>query len=489
MPTILEIIESRLIPDEQAKKARGEVFTPLNLVRELLYGLRKSDFDEGYMLPWGVDKDGNIAEDDEDDRIGGLPLELWRDPDTKWLDPANGIGNFPFVAFHMLDYQLKHHGIKGSNEWTDGERRKHIVGNMLYMIEIDRGNVNTSVKIFRQLVPGFTANVYCGDTLKLDVGKIWGVEKFDVVMGNPPFQAPVLGKHFAGKIPHIWDKFVRLSIRVLNNDGFLAFITPPQWRAAESDMWKSMGMDNQLHFLHIIGEKDGIRFFKANTRADMYIIQKTPHADKKTVIIDELNKLNTISTKNLPFLPNYAFDDIQKITTTKDLGIKVIYSTAYHSSPSGKAAPDKPKLAQDNDFKYPVIHNITSTGIGVRYVKNNTKGHFGIPKVILNKNRNQYPVNDYRGEYGMTEMSFAIPISSKEEGDQIVDAINSDRFKEIIKATKWGAFYTNYHMFEYFRPDFYKEFLKKADEGGARHTTPRKKKSVKLTRRKLREDV
>lgn len=188
--TILETIERRLIPDEQAKKARGEVFTPLSLVRELLYGIRKTDFDDGYVLPWGVDKSDMVVADDDDDRIGGIPLELWRDPDTKWLDPANGIGNFPFVAFHMLDYQLKNHGTKGSKEWSDEERRKHIVEKMLYMIEIDRGNVNTSFKVMNYLAPGSKPNICCANTLKLtdeDLQRHFGTSKFDVVMGNPPF--------------------------------------------------------------------------------------------------------------------------------------------------------------------------------------------------------------------------------------------------------------------------------------------------------------
>lgn len=188
--TILETIERRLIPDEKAKKARGEVFTPLALAREMLYGLRKSDFDNGDILPWGVDKDINIAEDDEDDRIGGIPLEIWRDPDTTWLDPANGIGNFPFVAFYMLDFQLKTHGTKGSKEWSDTDRKKHIVEKMLYMLEIDHGNVNTTFKIMDYLAPGARPNVCCANTLLVkpdDLQKFFGRSEFTVGMGNPPF--------------------------------------------------------------------------------------------------------------------------------------------------------------------------------------------------------------------------------------------------------------------------------------------------------------
>ena len=75
---IFEIIEDRLIPDKEAKQMRGEVFTPINLVNEMLFGLRKSAIKklegdmpdikskEYYKFIWGLDEEGNIFDDDED---------------------------------------------------------------------------------------------------------------------------------------------------------------------------------------------------------------------------------------------------------------------------------------------------------------------------------------------------------------------------------------------------------------------------------------
>ena len=77
---------------------------------------------------------------------------------------------------------------------------------------------------------------------------------------------------------------------------------------------------------------------------------------------------------------------------------------------------------------------------------------------MLNFGRHQYPVNDFEGKYGMSQITFGIPIKSKKEGDDIIIAINTEEFIEIIKATKWGAFQTDWRMFKYFKPDFYKYF-------------------------------
>ena len=165
--SILDIIDKRLIPDVLAKKERGEVFTPLDLVREMLFGLRKSNVEKEKSEIWGI-KEEKFFDDDEDNRVGGIPLGVWRDPETKWLDPANGIGNFPVVTFYMLDYQLGKHGpAKFKGDGNKDKRRKHIIENMLYMIELNKGNINTSRKIFEKIAPGVKANICCANTLEM----------------------------------------------------------------------------------------------------------------------------------------------------------------------------------------------------------------------------------------------------------------------------------------------------------------------------------
>jgi len=156
----------------------------------------------------------------------------------------------------------------------------------------------------------------------------------------------------------------------------------------------------------------------------------------------------------MPFLPNYAYNEINSILTPEKDGTDVIYSRSNYGT-------DKSNMSNTKKGKYihPVVHSITKEGITYWYSNDNTKGHFGVPKVILNFGRHQYShkeQNDYKGEYGMSQISFGIPIKSKKEGDEILKAIDSDAFKKIIASTKWGAFQTDYRMFKYFKKDFYK---------------------------------
>lgn len=416
-------ITSYLTVREEEKDKFGEVFTPMKLINEM--------FDK-------------------------LPKEVWGDPDKKWLDPANGIGNFPMIAYMRLMEGLKKH----PKYSKDQERSKHIIENMLFMVELNPKNVKISRRIF-----GSNANICCADFLNETdkVLKQFKVDKFDVVMGNPPFQKEVVGGlrngAYGGRT--LWDQFITKSLDLLKDGGLLGFITPPPWRKPEHELFDVMTKDNQLLYLHIFGEKQVQDIFSVSARVDLYIIEKT-RKYKDTEIVDELNKKdengNNVSIKldvsKWNFIPNYAYKSIQKIMTSEQNGLDVIYSR-------GNYGTDKPHVKDKPNakYKYPVVHSINQDGLVFWYTDDNTKGHFGVSKVLLNFNRHQYPVNDYEGKYGMSQITYGIPIKSKKEGDDIVRAINSDEFKEIIKATKWGAFQTDWRMFKYFRPDFYKFFL------------------------------
>lgn len=225
--TVLEIIEDRLIPDQEAKKARGEVFTPLRLVNEMLLGVRKSALDRGKIEIWGLNENGELFDDEEDDRFGGIPLDILRNPDSKLLDPASGIGNYPVVAFYILDYQLNKHGTKsGFKGGKNKEKRQtHILKNMLYMIEINKGNVNVCNKIFKLIFPGSTINICCADTEKMSDEKLlekFNVNRFNIVMGNPPFQS----EGQSGGKNKLYERITVRGLQLLASDGRLIFVTP-----------------------------------------------------------------------------------------------------------------------------------------------------------------------------------------------------------------------------------------------------------------------
>jgi len=404
-----KIIEHLTIHKEEKDKF-GEVFTPSSLIRELL---------------------------------DQLPNEVWSNPDLTWFDPANGIGNFPMIIYERL--------MKGLSVWEldETKRSNHILTNMLFMNELNPKNVKISRKLF-----GSNANITCSDFLTSEF------QSFDIIVGNPPFQKEKSpDDNVGGSGKTLWNKFVLKSLDLLNSSGILGFITPPAWRAPPTNnsdtIYNIMTEQNYLRYLHIYSEKDGQTLFNVSQRFDLYVIQKNEKG--KTTVIDEKNIIHVLNITQWPFIPNYDFKNIEKILTSKKNGIEVINKIFYHASKNNRNISKK----EDEKYTWPVIHSITSNEISYIY-SNDNKGHFGIPKVILSTSRIQYNYpeqNDYTGKYGMSQSTFGIPISSKKEGDDILKAIETDSFKEMIKATKWNSGYTDYRMFYYFKKDFYKYFL------------------------------
>jgi len=387
-----------------------------------------------------------------------LPKNVWTNPDLTWLDPAAGTGNFTMMIYYRLFAGLAKHF---PNKRT---RHKHIVEKMLYMVEINKESANKLAEIFSS-----DSNIFIHDFLTIEnttTGKntIKFLEKYDIIIGNPPFQTTKI-KKYVGSAGNktLWDKFIVKSLDLLQTNGFLAFITPNSWRRPESKLYEIMTKENQLLFLHIYSKKDGQTLFGAQTRFDCYIImgnqpillttvnqdknkqsiilnKETQYKDKHPVLlIDEKGIIHQdFDISSWPFLPNYNFNNIKKILVKPgEQGYNVIYDSSMYDA--RKLSKNKTKK-----FKYPIVHTITKKGLGLRYSQKRPEKR---AKVLLNFNELQYPYNDYNGEYGMSQLTFGLPIKTKGEGDKIVKMINTGEFKEIIKATKWTSFQTDYRLF------------------------------------------
>jgi hypothetical protein len=377
----------------------GEVFTPIELVDEIL---------------------------------NQLPKCVWSDPHLKWLDPCAGVGIFLTLVKKRLVAGLEKE-IPNINE-----RKKHIE-QMITMVELNPLNVKILKEIFKN------TTIHENDFLSMDFVN----EEFDIILANPPYQEPKkdVYKGSSGNRT-LWNKFVLRSMEVLSNKGCIGLITPSNWRRPEHELYRKIS--DRLLYLHIYGKRAGIEKLGVQTRFDVYVISCDIQT-KNPVIVDEKGENHTdINPRKWNFLPNYEYNTIQKILSKdKEHGIKVIYHASRYDA----------RVLTDNKtekYLYPIIHTLTKKGIGLRYANFRDPNMFGVSKIILNMNEKQYPINDSTGKYGMSQLSFGIPIKSQKEGDKIIRCIEGDTFQEILKATKWGSFQTNYHMFHYLRPDFYK---------------------------------
>jgi len=396
-------IEEHLSIRTEEKNKYGEVFTPITLINEML------------------DK---------------LDSNVWSNPNLKWLDPANGIGNFPMVVYHRLNKGL-------SNVILDEQERKsHIIKNMLYMIELNENNVKISQKIFGQ-----EANIYCGSFLEDGWKDYFAINKFDVIVGNPPYNKD--GVNIGGAF---WAEFIYASFDNLNQNGFLCFVHPSAWRKPQDDKTKTKGLynlmtkQNHLLYLEIHDTKAGKKTFNVGTRYDWYVLQKT-YSDKPTIVKDQLGIEHTIQLKDWIFLPNHSYNIIKPLLGVSDV---VIYS--------GNQYEIRKKWVQDtktDEFKFPLIHSTNKKG--VRYKWTNTLDPpvkkkvdmFGVPKVIFGETGINDVIIDMEGKYGLTHNSIGIKIDSIEEGVKLKKTLESEKFKKVLNACSWSNFQIDWRLFNH----------------------------------------
>jgi hypothetical protein len=144
-----EVFKDQLKIRKQQKDAHGEVFTPPVILETMLLQ---------------------------------FPADIWANPNTTWLDPAAGIGNFPIALyFRFME------GLKGAIPDTK-KRSEHIVKNMIYMVEYNPDNAKKAVEIFASLCPGVEPNLHVGDFFEVvserGVQLAGWPKQFSCVIGN-----------------------------------------------------------------------------------------------------------------------------------------------------------------------------------------------------------------------------------------------------------------------------------------------------------------
>lgn len=429
-----EYIESHLPPKELESKLYGEVFTPLKLVEDMLNAVQK----------YG---DKNI----------------WKNPNLKILDPAVGIGNFPIVAYNKLM-----EGLKDVRGFEDEEtRRKHILENMLYMVELNNTNVKLLKKIFGKhyhlnvLNTNFLVenedDIIKNDELnnkqKVDASKLIAWKKnisFDLVMGNPPFQ-----EYDGASNGTLWDKFVFSVIKLLNPNGVLSFVHPSGWRNIDGKFKSLQDRLFQLSMLYveIHNEKDGLQMFKKETRYDWYVLKNNKSRTMTTIRFQD-NIVMKLDIRKLQFIPNSKYRLLERlIAKDGERRVQVLHDYDYDSR------REHMSKERTNKFKYPCIYTVNSEdGLTLHYTSKKIV-HFGIPKLVWSNGRISSVGSfiDYIGGYGLSPFAYAI-VDKVTNLEKIKAVFDNDEFRSLMESCAVGQQTINYKIVSLFKHDFWKHW-------------------------------
>ena len=211
---LLEYINDSLKPKEVEKKKFGEVFTPMNFINN------------------------SMLKDIEDYWLKNKNENIWENKNLTWYDPATGMGNYTISIYYKLMDGLK---IKIKNT---KKRKKHILEKMLYMSELNKKNCSIVKQIFN-IDNKYKLNLYEGDSLKIKLNDVFGIDKFNIIIGNPPYNEELTK---VGAKP-LYHKFIEYYV---NKCDLLSFIVPSRWFSGGKglDKFRKM-MINRTDILYI----------------------------------------------------------------------------------------------------------------------------------------------------------------------------------------------------------------------------------------------
>ena len=376
-----------------------------------------------------------------EEMLDTLPVEVWSNPELQWLDPCTGTGIFIGAIVNRLMQGL-------SSVITDEALRyKHIIGSMIYACEIQE----ESYEIYKQ---SYGENIFCGSYLTQEFNEAFLIKKFDIVVMNPPYHQDVEGN----KPQPLWDKFVAKAVNEsLNTGGYLVAVHPSSWRNVDGKFKyiQELLKHKDILYLEMHNQKDGIKTFSAEIRYDFYCLRNA-ESNSQTVIKCQDGSIEHHDISKLEFIPNGMFDVYEQILIkNSEDGVQVLRDSKYHSQYSHVS-----KTKHDN-YIYPLVNYIKKDDtMRLFYTDDNTKGHFGIAKLILStgKMKSVGTVLDLQGEYGLTEFAFAI-VDEPQALVLIKKCADSERFRAFMNCCAVNDSYFNKRVLSTFKKDFYLDFI------------------------------
>ena len=422
---VLDYINKHLAPKDIERQTYGEIYTPLRLVNEML---------------------------------DSLPEDVWSNPNLKWLDPANGMGNFPIMAFLRLC-----EGLKGIVK----DPATHIIENMLFMIDINGKNNAVARKLFKKLAPDAKANIEKVDTEKgffankpfVFNGK--AIKDFDIIMGNPPYNPPKTETGPSGN--SIWQKFVIKSHAMLNDKGYLLFIHPPGWKKPTDEVFEPekfadgdyTGQIRQGQVWQVLKDSGVFKFIYTNDQkskavgedyidhfpaVDYYVYQKggdKSGCDTKNVFLGTIEGSKGVRLNyNLKYLPNLITKQTQDILhkiTSKE-GDKSDFKRGYDT---------RAYNAKQEVGKYKYLYTLDTHGNKKYQYSEKYGDNIDFDKVIINWQGGilSYYVDIIKSEekLGIFDKMMYSKVNSDKEGNHLETFFKSKLVKFIFLITQYAS--------------------------------------------------
>jgi site-specific DNA-methyltransferase (adenine-specific) len=351
--------------------------------------------------------------------ISCIPIN-WKNPNLKILDPACGRGTFLLAVMSVLE--------------KAGHDRKHIIENMLYGVDLNKVQAMIAKKAFNLACPEAEVNIYCEDSLT----KVWNM-KFDVVVGNPPFQSTDASGDRKSMSTNLWSKFTLKAFDLVKENGVIAFITPASWASDTVDinqgkirLFKDVFIKNNPIMINLHTIKK--HFANVGSTFSAFVIQKHKNAGH-TELVTEDGSIIIVDTSTLSSLP--------KVVTRESISINQKFSSLMSSNATCAGQMQSKACryseAKGHNFKFPAYHTPAVANAGKTWYTNVEHPNLKKEKIIFSLSGYFQPYAD-SGIIGYTDMCLAYILKTGEKLEYAYQVFNSKLFRFYLENNKWSGF-------------------------------------------------
>jgi len=329
-----------------------------------------------------------------------LPKDVWTSNSTTFFDPAIGGGQF----VRAIEHRLRAHGHTDTN-----------IRNRVFGFETSDLHIRFAVNKYR-LVGQYVRKSY-EKFFELD-----NIMKFDIVVGNPPYQT---GKGEKGGKHSLWRKFVKQAFENVNKDGYVCIVCPGF--PYDSNDLKDCFTNNTPMVLcndatsHFPGVGSEIKY---------WIVKEGKH--NSPFVVD--SKVWTNGLVDNPTIPSIVVSILNKIKNLPTFECK--QDKGYNSTQYKNDTTDYFDLPKGKSV-YPIRHAST---VKICYVSTPTACHTK-NKVMMTFSG--YP--DFEYFDGKTnpmsscyQMSGYLEVKNKKEGTALINVYNSNLYKFLASIKSAG---------------------------------------------------
>lgn len=236
--------------------------------------------------------------------------------------------------------------------------------------------------------------------------------KFDVIVGNPPFQKNL--KSGYKSVDNPWAKFIYLSYELIKENGYVTMISPDGWCSPTYDIQKghvSIFRDvfKKNNLVHVAFDDVVKPYFQKGTSFSYFIFKKSDYSG--STVFEIKDRTFTVDISNLHFIP-------KNITS---------FSLSIH----GKL------LNTNSSFNFERYRKKDGGMLDENHP------HYYLPKVKFSRGLANFVVSGDNGDSGYDVFTYAYLLKEDEILESALSVLNSKLYRFVLNQ-KWNQYFTKY---------------------------------------------